>query len=143
MKKQFLFPNQFKAIGWVLLLPSLVLGIASLHFDYEFAFLDFKVRADPGIFGSELENFTNEIAGILILCSLMFIGFSRLKIEDEYTMKIRLDSLLWGVYINYGLIFLSIAFVYGEDFFTVMVYNLYTLLIIYILRFHYYYHLKQ
>lgn len=143
MKKQFLFPNQFKAIGWVLLLPSLALGIASLHFDYEFAFLDSKIRTDQGFFGSQLENFTNEIAGILILCSLMFIGFSRLKIEDEYTMKIRLDSLLWGVYINYGLIFLSIMFLYGEDFFTVMVYNLYTLLIIYILRFHYYYHLKQ
>ena len=98
MDKHFLFPNRFKAIGWILMFPSFVLGIASLHYEFEFGFLDFKVRTDPGIFGSEFENFTNEIAGILILCSLVFIGFSRLKIEDEYTMKIRLDSLLWGVY---------------------------------------------
>ena len=143
MKKHFLFPHQFKVIGWIMLLPSLALGIASLHYEYEFAFLDFKIRTDPGIFGSEFENFTNEIAGILLLCSLIFIGFSRLKIEDEYTMKIRLDSLLWGVYVNYALIFLSIIFLYGEDFFTVMVYNLYTLLIIYTLRFHYYYYLRR
>ena len=141
MDKHFLFPNRFKVIGWILLLPSLVLGVASLHFEYELNFLALKLRTDPGIFGSE--NFTNEIAGILILCSLMFIGFSRFKVEDEYTMKIRLDSLLWGVYVNYGLIFLSIMFLYGGDFFTVMVYNIYTLLIIYILRFHYYYYLKR
>ena len=129
MNTKFLFPNKFKKIGWLLLVPSIILGLLSLHMEYEFEF--FEVGD---------ENFTNEFAGIAVLVSLLFIGFSKMRIEDEYTMKVRLDSLLWSIYVNYAMVLIAFLVVYGGDFFTVVVYNIYTPMIIYIARFHYYFY---
>ena len=137
MKTFFLFPHAWKKVGWILLLPFLVLGILSIHQEFEFGWLDFDMERSYGFFRSEVENFTNELAAIGALVALGLIGFSKLRFEDEYTLKIRLDSLLISIYTHYVLVFLAILFLYSEDFFIVMIYNLYTPLILFILVFHY------
>lgn len=83
------------------------------------------------------DNISNEIIGVLLIVGALFVGFSREKKEDEFIANLRLSSLLWAVYVNYILLLLSLLFVYGTAFLTVMMYNMFTVLIIFIVRFNY------
>ena len=136
MKSRFLLPNKYRRIGWIILIPFLVLGILSVHMDYEIGWLSFKLRPESGMFDNpEFENFTNELAAIGVMIGLIFIAFAREKVEDVYIMKLRLDSLVVAVLVNYLLLLLAILFLYGFGFFYALVYNMYTILILFIARF--------
>lgn len=138
MKAKFLFPSYFKIIGLILLVPSLILAIASLYYEYElpgFEVENFRTKTD--ILLPANEDFTNELAGIALLISLVFIGFSRIKEEDEYSMQIRLDSLLWAVYVYCFATFIAILSIYGSAFFLIMLYLMYLPLIVHILIFYF------
>ena len=65
----------------------------------------------------------------------MMVGFSKEKNEDEYIANLRLSSLMWAVWVNYVLLLLCFIFVYGMGFLHVMIYNMFTVLIIFIGRF--------
>ncbi len=134
MKTQFLFPNKMKPVGWALFLPCLVLGVVHIYSGFDFPFLEVGAI---NIFSAS-QNLTDEVALIGVLLGLMFIGFSKLKIEDECVQKIRLDSLLWATYLNIGLIILSTLLVYSGGYFEVMTYNLFALPLFFVIRFHYY-----
>jgi len=138
MKSRFLLPTHYRKIGWVIFIPFLVLGIFSFHMEFEFDWLDFKIRPEGGgmLDNPEIENFTNELASIGVLIGLIFIAFAREKVEDEFMMKLRLESLMVAVLVNYVLLFFAILFVYGMDFIFVWVYNMYTVLILFIARFY-------
>lgn len=146
MGPNYLLSNRFKKIGWILFIPSIILGILFVIFQFQPKFLDMKVFAIlvSGIAPWETEhgfcvitqtNVTDEIIGILLIISLLFIAFSKEKTEDEYIAKIRLESLLWATYINYAILIIAILFVYGGSAFWVLVYNIFTILIFFIIRF--------
>ena len=143
MKMKYLFPSKYKRIGWVLLVPSAILGFIALLMNYEPAFLDFKV---PAIFVDEIlgkkkyfgiveTNLLNEILGVLIIVGSLLVAFSKEKSEDEYISKIRLESLVWAVYFNYGILLISFLFIFDMSFLWVMLLNMFTLLIFFIIRF--------
>ena len=144
MKLNFLFPNKFKRIGWLTLIPSVIIGLLTLIYEYEPSFLDFNV---PAIFVDELfsvnkktfrmvtNNILNEILGVLIIISTFFVAFSKEKSEDEYISKIRFDSLAWAVYFNYAILILTFLFIYDFAFLWVMVFNMFTVLLFFIVRF--------
>jgi len=144
MKLNFLFPNKFKSIGWFTLIPSAIIGLSTLIYEYEPSFLDFNV---PAIFVDELfsvnkktfrmvtNNILNEILGVLIIISTFFVAFSKEKSEDEYISKIRFDSLAWAVYFNYAILILTVLFIYDFAFLWVMVFNMFTVLLFFIVRF--------
>jgi fatty acid desaturase len=67
----------------------------------------------------------------------VLVGFSKEKEEDEFIRELRLSSLLWAVLISYALLLLAFLTIYGFAFFSVMVYNMFTVLVIFIIRFHY------
>jgi hypothetical protein len=146
MKTKYLFPNSFKLIGWLITIPSLIFGLIYLFTDGNFTlnFLTFRLRApDPeGIVFNEYEDFTNELLAILLIIGLNLVAFSKEKIEDEWVAKTRLESLQWGVYFNSLVLILSIAFIYGPDFLDVMTFNMFTVLIFFITRFHYIIYIK-
>lgn len=143
MKTKFLFPNYFRIIGWILLFPSFLLSI--IFYNYELPFLKCKVFAlisedifEPSKYFSVIEtNVTNELFGILLIVAAVFVAFSREKNEDEYISKIRMESLIWAVYVNYGLLILCFILFYGFSFLNIMLYNLYTILIFFIIRFYF------
>jgi hypothetical protein len=145
MKTRFLFPNQFKRIGWILFVPSLVAGIIIYFLNIQLPFLNTKVFAiyDPGFFSEKTvmgvieNNISDEILGILIIVGALLVACSKEKNEDEYIAKIRLESLLWATYVNYGLLLAAIVFVYGGGFYSVIIFNMFTLLIIFLIRFNY------
>ena len=148
METKLLFPSRYKKIGWITLIPFFILGIMKLLFSdiFEFDFLNYDSgNLVKGIFNKGGEtllnlnnnNFTDEIISIGLIIGLILTAFSKEKIEDEWTAKLRLDSLMWGVYVNTILILLSIIFLYGELFWQVMILNLFTTLIFFIIRFNY------
>ena len=105
MKTNYLFPNCFKIYGWIILIPSLIVGALSLVFEIEPTALEFEMPAlfvdefmgQNKLAGTVNNNILNEIVGVLIILSSIFVAFSKEKEEDEYILKIRLESLLWAV----------------------------------------------
>lgn len=143
MKLNYLFPHPFKRIGMALIIPLLIFGVYVIHLDIEPEFLDLKVPAifvdeifgDKFAFGMTENNVLNELIGVaLIICSLM-AAFSKEKQEDELIEKIRLDSLVWATYVNYAVLLFSMLFVYGISFLWVMIANMFTILLFFIIRF--------
>jgi hypothetical protein len=126
-----------------------ILGIIAMSNNLELDWLDMKVFAlfnDDFVFGNANEsgnfrfietNVTLTLIGVLFIVGGMMVGFSKEKREDEFIANLRLSSLLWSVWVSYILLFLAFIFVYGMSFFNVMVYNMFTVLIIFIIRFNY------
>ncbi|OYX22407.1 MAG: hypothetical protein B7Z06_11705 [Flavobacteriales bacterium 32-35-8] len=77
----------------------------------------------------------------LILISIIFggliIGFSKEKVEDEFIYKLRKDSLVWALIFNYAVLTFLIFFIYSYTFVHVMVLNMFTPLIFFIVRFNF------
>jgi len=144
MNSTMLLPNKFKKLGWLILVPSTVFGFVISFTDYEVKWLNAKVFAllnsDLGhsnYFSVIENNITNELAAVLFLIGGLFVTFSKEKNEDEYIASLRLNSLLWSVLVNYGLLLFAFVFVFGFSFLQVMMYNMFTTLIIFIIRFNY------
>jgi len=143
MKKHYLFPNSFRKIGWLLLIPALSIGIPYLFFDWEPKFLDsYTFAIFENSFPGSSKSFTfvktniiDELASILLIVSLIFIAFSKEKKEDEFISKIRLDSLVWATYINFIVLILSILFLFDLAFFWALIFNMFTILVFFIIRF--------
>ena len=137
MKSNLLIPSKFKLIGLVILIPSLLLGIWWRFFEFEIATLTIKSsQGDVSIFKDHQINFTDEVALVGIITGLLLIAFSREKQEDEFINRIRLESLQWAVLVNYVLLIIAAMLVHGWSFIDVMMYNMLTVLIIFIVRFH-------
>ena len=139
MKASNLLPHRVKRLGWILLPPALILGFMVLY--YEFAIPGFEVEipyATTLLSGKPLlNNLTDELVSIIAIVSLALIAFSEEKEEDEWVSKVRLESLQWSIYANYIFLILSIFFIYDMYFFQALIYNMYTILIFFILRFNY------
>jgi hypothetical protein len=148
MEPRFLFPHRFKLIGWIIAIPSIILGLFILIDDLRFDFLTVKLPfkyffADEFLSsddkGNEFSifNFTDEIATIGSILGLLLIAFSKVKYEDEYVSKLRLESLQWAVYVNFFSLIVSTILIHGMAYYSVIVYNMFTPLIFFIIRFYY------
>ena len=149
MKTNYLLPNQFKKIGWFLFIPSFILGAILLFVFWEapnipgldwfnlnvLAIATEELFSDPRFFVIVKTNVLDEIISLVIIISALFIAFSKEKKEDEYISKIRLESLVWATYVNYAILALAIMFVYEGSFFWMLVFNMFTILLFFIIRF--------
>ena len=148
MTDKLLLPHKFKIIGWCILIPATVAGIILTIIGYEAHWLEAKVFAlfSDEIFGDDKyftfinTNVTNTLVGTLFIIGALLVGFSKEKKEDEFIANLRLSSLLWSVWVNYVLLLISFLFIYGSAFLNVMIYNMFTVLIIFIIRFNYIYY---
>jgi len=145
MSNTLLLPNKFKLLGWFLLIVAVILFVASSFEVFDlfpekskvFAIFNKEIFGQSQFFTLIETNITLTVVGVLFIIGAMMVGFSKEKREDEFIAKLRLSSLLWAVWVNYALLFLAFLFVYGTDFLTVMMYNMFTILIIFIVRFNY------
>jgi hypothetical protein len=134
MKSKLLLPYRFKWIGLVLLIPFLIVGILNRYNGLELSFLTvYSAKKD---FLAPVQNLTDELALSGSIISLLFIAFAREKNEDEFIYHNRLESWEWAVLINFILLLLASWIFYNEAFIDVMMYNLLTPLIIFVVRFH-------
>lgn len=146
MKSRFLFPHKFKPFGWLLFSTGAILGIILLINDINYPNWEIKVFPLIGekndIFSNpafewNINNIADEIASILIIIGGILVSFSKTKDEDEYISKIRMESLIWATYVNYMVLILAIFFVFDISFLSVLIYNMFTILLFFMLRFHY------
>jgi hypothetical protein len=146
MKTRYLFPHSFKKVGWVLLIPAVIVGLLMMLEVVQFPGLELTVlnvvgeglmSKEPTFFSWTENNVLDELVSIFIIVGALLVACSEEKTEDEYIARIRLESLLWATYANYGLLLLAIVLVYELAFLQVMIYNMVTLLLIFLVRFHF------
>ncbi|MDR2653116.1 MAG: hypothetical protein LBC68_12555 [Prevotellaceae bacterium] len=144
MKKSFLFPHRYKLTGWFVFIPFSILGLYSTLINEitpKWLKLTFFAIAGGGngedYFSLVETDMANTIIATFVIIGGLLVAFSREKIEDEYIAELRLSSLQWAVFINYLLLLLCFIFVYNIPFFIVMIYNMFTTLFIFIVRFNY------
>jgi hypothetical protein len=143
MKTNYLFPNRFKKIGWLLFIPGIILGIVFLIYESDislfnisvFAIAEEEILSDATYFSILRNNVLDEITSLLLIIGALLIAFSKEKSEDEFISKIRLESLVWATYMNYVILILAIIFVFNMTFFWVLVFNMFTLLVFFLVRF--------
>ncbi|MCH8566667.1 MAG: hypothetical protein LAT67_00330 [Balneolales bacterium] len=138
-----LLPAYLRKPGWILFSNFSLFGIIILFFDIEPAWLDVSMFA---LVTSEIlegdiwftftrTNIVTEITATGIITGGLLLAFSRREVEDEYITRIRLECLVWAVYANYIVLLFAIWFVFSSPFFMVMVINMFTVLLIFIIRF--------
>jgi hypothetical protein len=146
MKKAFLLPNKFKAIGWILLILSVIFwiyvtfilqGVIAFLQTSVFSVIEDELLSDTVFFSVINTNITYTLNGILFIIGGLLVVFSQEKTEDEFISKLRLISFQWSFLINYLLLLFLFFFVYGFSFLNVMIYNMFTMLILFIARFNY------
>ncbi|MFT4031871.1 MAG: hypothetical protein QM669_05595 [Siphonobacter sp.] len=155
MKTRFLFPHWCKRLGWMLSLFFLSLGVlfeirdaiwSNETIDTYTHWLNVKIPKrmvwdEDGFLSKSVQspyfenNLLDEIIIIGLVAGLLLLAFSKEKTEDEWVARIRLESLQWGVIINTVLILMATLFIYDGPYFWVLVYNIFTTLIIFITRF--------
>ena len=145
MSSKLLLPNRYKNIGWFILIPSTIVGLILAYHQFGLDWFwgsVFSIANDGNdgnyeYFSSRYTNITNTIVGTCFIIGALLVSFSKEKNEDEYIAGIRLSSLLWAVWGSYILLLGAFLLVYGSPFLDVMIYNMFTVLIIFIVRFHF------
>jgi len=133
LTNRYLLPTYFKAIGWFFSVTSVL--TLSIYL--------FRGRVPEILNGDSI---TATIQAVFLMLGLVYIAFSKEKMEDEYIAKVRGDSLIWAVIANnviIGVILSLSAFrewlpyvtVFRGWFPYVLFFNFYTVLILYLIKF--------
>ncbi|WP_147381161.1 hypothetical protein [Parabacteroides sp. AM08-6] len=140
MEMNYLFPAICKKIGWILLIPFGLLSIYCLfEFNYE-GMNPVQVSSKailflPKFLGVGAGSALDEIATIGLAISLLLVGFSKEKDEDECIAKIRMNSLVWAILVNYLLLILATLFIYEVAYLSVAFVGMFTVLIFFIAKY--------
>lgn len=145
---KWLLPYRLKKWGWILTVPSFIIGIFFLITDgFDIDWLDTKVFAiigeekgdwfgDTGFFLFMENNLADELIAGSLMLGLMFLCFTREKFEDEYIAKIRWESMLWAVYTQMIVFIIALFTIYGIPFWTFMLVNMFLLPIFFVVRYY-------
>jgi hypothetical protein len=136
MKTRFLFPHKWRPAGLVLLALGLISYFINSHYSNDLiAWQD----THPLWYGWNVVVLVNDLANafsiIFLIAGLVVSAFSKEKIEDEQIMQLRLDSLQWALYLNYFILIICVLIFKGWGLLSVVSYNLFTPLLILIIRF--------
>jgi len=140
---RYLFPTYFKTIGWSISIPTavvLAIYVFSSPFWEKTSEINILSNMFPEPYWRVLElfgDYTNwvTICMILLIIGLLFIAFAKEKTEDEYISKVRGDSLIWAVVTNSIVLIFASALIYNMWFLYVALLNLYSVLILFIIKF--------
>ncbi|SIO45717.1 hypothetical protein [Chitinophaga niabensis] len=133
MKSKFLLPHLYKKIGWSITIPFLIIGILLFPLGDVF----FKNATWLTFLDNFPGQYTDEIIAAGLIMGMLLVAFSKEKVEDEYINKVRLESLQISVLINYLLLIICILLIYDVEFLSVMTYNMFTILLLFIIRFNF------
>ena len=143
MKTNYLFPIVFRKIGWFLFVPFLVLGICYLFCDentFEIGGSNvlalFDGFSDTNYFCiTKNDSWTDELIVIFLTISMLFIGFSREKDEDECISSIRMNALVWAIMVNSALLIVGTLLIYGLPYLNFMSIYMFSLLILFVFKY--------
>lgn len=132
MKTQLLFPTYLKIPGLILFLAGLTLFIACMQFGYEAAWLDVTNAAGSlTTLSDTTHNYTLSLALSLLLSGLIFLGFSKMRSEDEMIALMRLRALQLSIYITVLSFLVVTLFTFSFAFLTYAMWLWYSFLLLY------------
>lgn len=152
--KTLLFPHFYKKWSSIIFYIALIFGayiwFAEVNFEL-FNIRVFSLLPEETIFKTENteniignpgfqwieNNVLDELLTIIIVISGLISSFSKEKIEDELISKLRMNSLASSLYINYTIVLLGTVLVYDLAYFHVMVFHLFSILVVFNLIFNY------
>ena len=147
MQTNYLLPNKYKIYGWILFIFGLVLGLLSMLeiiTDDSIKLNVLSIFNNPLLGGDSFKlaaiiktGIVNEIIALSIMIGGLVIGLSKEKFEDEFIYKLRAESFVWAIITNYIVLIIATIFIYDLPFFNVLIYNMFTPLIFFIIRFHF------
>jgi hypothetical protein len=147
MQTNYLLPNKYKTIGWLLLILGLLAGLFLFINEYETDTLTVSVLSiyhdgilsnqDDGFFKIIDNSIFDELIAIAIIIGGLLVGFTKEKVEDEFIYKLRKDSLVWALIFNYAVLIFATIFIYDFLFFDVLVFNMFTPLVFFVFRFNF------
>ena len=92
---------------------------------------------EPALFTSAKTDFQATIVPVILIISLLFIAFSKEKIEDEMIVKIREQSLVWAVMANFIILIFGILLIYGLPYLHFLTLQIFLILILFIAKFNF------
>ena len=143
MKKNFLLPHLFRKIGWVMLIPFLVMCGVELFGTAPAINMTMPYILSDGVPQNEWfgimhgEDMYMEIWIIGLFLSLLFIALSKEKQEDEMIMQVRLQSLLFALWVTSICSIIETLFIFGLIYAYSLWASLFLFLIIFIAKFRY------
>lgn len=156
MDTKLLLPNRFKRIGWLLFVPCLVLTVLALlevapsvsffggeHFLVKWTTITFSEKGSmAALLDGNVADFAGELLMTLTVIGFYFVAFSRERTDDEWIMKVRHESLLWGFYVHLIGFILAVWLSYGLDFYLILSWNMLTAPLVFLARFHWIVYVK-
>jgi len=137
--KTRLLPYRLKIAGMVLAFAGAISAIIYIFFDYKFKIPVFAVYSSflsTKYFTSFKTNFFDELTLLLLISGLALIVFTKEKNETEGLDSIRFRALFRALIANTIFLLLSVIFVYGSGFIAILVVNIFSLFIFYLLFFY-------
>lgn len=99
-------------------------------------FQELTIAGDDGIL--------DEVSIVGLTIALLLVSFSREKDEDEYIAKLRMESLVWAILLNYMLVILATLFIYDIAYLYVAFISMFTVLILFIIKYNWVlYHFRK
>ncbi|MDT0295440.1 hypothetical protein ACFQ3R_02955 [Mesonia ostreae] len=143
MKLTYLFPHRVKKLsGFIfilcfgtLIVTTLMDWAPSMFETSMFAMVSTEFLKDTVYFSWIETNMWYDLLTIIVIISGILFAFSKERIEDEYISNLRLSALVKAVYCNYAILILAIFFIYNLAFFSVLILNMLSTLILFILFF--------
>jgi TctA family transporter len=82
-------------------------------------------------------DFQATIVPVILIIALLLIAFSKEKIEDEMIVKIREQSLVWAVIVNFIILIIGILLIYGVPYLHFLSLQIFLVLILFIAKFNF------
>lgn len=134
--KLFFLPFVYKPAGIVLIILGIAWWFIAQHFSIAIKLPVFAVISSfisTKFFSVVETNFSDEIALIVLLLGSIFIVFSKEKLETEEINAIRYNSIFKALLINQIILLLSALFLYGAAFIIIVLINLISFSVIYLI----------
>lgn len=143
MKTNYLLPTVFSKIGWFLFVPSLILGLyylfgndAVINIGGSSAIALFDGITETEVLSTTYnDSWTDEILIITTTLSMLFIGFSREKEEDECIANIRMNSLVWSIMVSSMVLIAATLLIFGVPYLTFMTIYMFCVLLLFIIKY--------
>lgn len=135
MINKMLISRKWVTPAIILLIIGALIGLLNFYGNWELAWLDIP-HGESDLFDFNDYNLTNEIGLSFALIGLIALCFAKTRKEDEFVYQNPLLSWQWSVLINYSILFIANWVFYGTAFLSVMLFSMFSIPVIFLLRFH-------
>jgi len=136
MKELYCFPYKYRIIGWILLFAGMVMAVFYLFFDFRFSMPVFAIYSS--FFETKYltvfqTNFADELTLLLLIGGFFILVFTRETTNDTLQESAKSKAIFKALYYNSILLMLSILFVFGQGFIGVLVLNIFSIFVLYLI----------